>query len=202
MNLYKIGVKGGLGKKVSKIDFANDGVYLIDDIKTIYLWFGKDIPENRKQLSEKKATELNNKRENPATIQLINQGKEFGAFLAIRDLLHQGLTKDAERRSELELQYEDAMELMELVELGFEADLEAEITISAHDISKEEKSYKELCKELAEIQLAIMKANKKPTQAEIKKKAKEIFDSSSTYEELCWLIAELRNLQEKQTFKK
>ncbi len=200
MNLYNIGARGGL-KKVSKIAFANDGVYLIDDMKTIYLWFGKDIPENRRQLSEKKANELNKVRENPAIIQLINQDKEFGAFLAIKDLLHQGLTKDAERRSELELQYEDAMELMELVELGFEADLEAEITISAHDISKEEKSYKELCRELAEIQLSIMKP-KNPTQAEIKKKAKEIFDSSSTYEELCWLIAELRNLQEKETFKK
>lgn len=201
MILYNVGIKGGL-KKATKIDFANNGVYLIDDIKSIYLWFGKDIPEDRRQLSEKKAAELNKLREYPVSIQLINQGKEFGAFLAIKDLLYQGLTKDAERRSELELQYEDAMELMELVDLGFEPDLEAEITISAHEISKEEKSYKELCKELAEVQLTIMKSSKKPIQAEIKKKSKEIFESSSTYEELCWLIAELRNLQEKETFKK
>ena len=33
------------------------------------------------------------------------------------------------------------MELMELGELGFEADLEAEITISAHEISQEKKDY-------------------------------------------------------------
>ena len=134
MILYNVGARGGL-KKVTKIAFANDGVYLIDDIKTIYLWFGEDVPENRRELSEKKIEELNKAKDNPATIQLINQGKEFGAFLAIKELLHQGITKDAKRRSELEIQYEDAMELMELVELGIEPDLETE-TLAVYDLQK------------------------------------------------------------------
>ncbi len=113
------------------------------------------------------------------------------------------LTKSAhqeeseERRSELELEIEDTMEL---IEAGLDPDLEAEITLEAYKVAQEKKSYEELCKILAETQLSLIKIRSKPSEKEIAKKATEIHNSSSTYEELCWLIAELRKLKEQEAF--
>ena len=86
---------------------------------------------------------------------------------------------------------------MDLIESGLDPDFEAEIALAAHSLSQEKRSYEDLCKNLAEIQLIFIKGKKKFTVAEINKKSKEIFKSSSTYEELCWLIAELNLLSKK-----
>ena len=60
------------------------------------------------------------------------------------------------------------------------------------------KSYEELCKILAELQISVTKEKGKPTVKEIKKKQEEIFKSSSTYEEICWLISQMRLIKEKK----
>ncbi|TFG28212.1 MAG: hypothetical protein EU532_05830 [Promethearchaeota archaeon] len=200
MELYNMGVRGGL-KKINKISFGENQVYLIDDYKTLYLWIGKKIPEKTKEFCIKKVNTINEKRDPPASIQVIYQNKEYGAFIAIIDLLKKGLKKDTlvERRPELELQYEDTIEL---VDAGIDPDLEAEITLSAHKISQKKNSYEELCHELAEIQINLIKEKGKATKKEIDIKAKEIYQSSSTYEELCWLIAELTILTQKRSFTK
>jgi len=200
MKLYSMGVRGGL-KKIKKVGFDENQVYLIDDYKTIYLWIGQKIPEKRKDLCINKVNSLNEKRDPPANIQIITQNKEYGSFIAIMDLLKKGLKQEGsvERRPELEIQYEDTMEL---IEVGIDPDLEGEITIAAHDLSKEKKSYEELCRQLAEIKLNLLKPKGKATKKEIEKNAKEIHKSSSTYEELCWLIAELNILAKKKSFKK
>ena len=137
MKLYNMGVRGGL-KKINKVGFAQNQVYLIDDYKTLYLWIGKKIPEKTKELSINKVNNLNEKRDPPANIQIINQNKEYGSFIAIMDLLKKGLTKEAsiERRPELELHYEDTMEILEA---GIDPDLEAEITMTAHEISQQKR---------------------------------------------------------------
>jgi hypothetical protein len=199
MNLYSLGVRGGL-KKINKLAFNEDHVYLIDDFKTLYLWIGQKIPEKRKEWCIKKVNSLNEKRKSASNIQIITQNKEYGSFLAIMDLLKQGLKQEliSERRPELEIQYEDTMEL---IDAGIDPDLEGEITIAAHGISKEKKSYDELCKQLAEIQINLIKPKGKATKKEIEQKAKEIHKSSSTYEELCWLVAELNLLSKKKSFK-
>ena len=197
MKLFSLGVRGGLSK-INKIAFNENQVYLIDDYKTLYLWIGQKIPEKRKDLCIKKVNSLNEKRDAPANIQIITQNKEYGSFIAIMDLLKKGLKQkgSVERRPELKIQYEDTIEL---IEAGIDPDLEGEITIAAHELSKEKKSYEELCRQLAEIQLNLLKPKGKATKKEIEKKAKEIYKSSSTYEELCWLIAELNLLAKKKS---
>lgn len=184
-------------RKISKVDFSNTKVYLIDDFKIIYLWYGSNSSKRKRDFSKKRANSLNNKRKTTAKIQIINQDKEFGAFLAIMDLLKKGLGEDAslEKREELELEIEDTLEL---IESGLEMDLEAELTLAAHKLSNEKVSYEDLSRRLAELQLTLLKVNKEPSEKEINKKTKEILKSSSTYEELCWLVSELEILKEKK----
>lgn len=197
MKLYSVGVRGGL-KKTNKADFRDDEVYLIDDFKTIYLWFGSKITEKRREISINKTNLLNNKKANAANIQILDQNKEYGAFVAIKDTLMKGeLDKqELERRPELEIQFE---ETLELIDAGLTPDLEAEITLAAHKLLKKELSYKNLCRLLAEMQLKLVKGSNKASKSEIEKKTKEIFQSSSTYEEICWLIAELKVIADKHS---
>lgn len=197
MKLYSVGVRGGL-KKISKADFQEDEVYLIDDSKTMYLWFGSNITRKRRDLSLNKAKLINAEKENTANIQIIVQNKEYGAFIAIKDSLKKGEIKkqNLERRPELEIQFE---ETLELIEAGLSPDLEAEITLAAHILSQENKSYKKLCQTLAKMQLDFVKGPNKASKNEIQKKTQEIFKSSSTYEELCWLIAELNAIADKHS---
>jgi len=194
--LYSVYENGAM-RKVSKVDFSNTKVYLIDDFKTIYLWYGSNSSIRKRDFGKKKANSLNNKRKTIAKIQIINQDKEFGAFLAIMDLLKKGLGEDPslEKREELELDIEDTLEL---IESGLEMDLEAEITLAAHKLSNEKVSYEDLSRRLAELQLTILKVNKEPSEKEINKKTKDILKSSSTYEELCWIVSELEILKEKK----
>jgi len=197
MKLYSVGVRGGL-KKINKADFQENEVYLIDDSKTMYLWFGSDITKKRRDLSIDKTKLRNKKNENTANIQIIIQNKEYGAFLAIIDALMKGEIKNQnlERRPELEIQFE---ETLELIEAGISPDLEAEITLAAHKLSKKNISYKNLCQLLAEIQLDLNKGPNKASKNEIQKKTQEIFESSSTYEEICWLIAQLNVIADKNS---
>ncbi|MFX0083358.1 MAG: hypothetical protein ACFE94_16550 [Candidatus Hodarchaeota archaeon] len=196
MIIYSV-FENGVLRKISKVDFSNTKVYLIDDFKTIYLWYGSKSSKRKREFGKKKANSLNNKRKAPAKIQIINQDKEFGAFLAIMDLLKKGSGEQEsfEKREELELEIENTLEL---IDAGLEMDLEAEITLAAHKLSNKKVSYEDLSRRLAELQLTLLKANKKPSEAEINKKTKEILKSSSTYEELCWLVSELEILIEKK----
>ncbi len=200
MQLYSVNENGAL-RKIIKVDFAENKVYLIDDLKTIYLWVGLKATKKKKNFGIKKANILNDKRKNNAKIQIINQNKEFGAFLAMMDILRKGIKQNIpiKKRPELSIEIEDTMEL---IDAGLDPDLEAEITVAAHNISQEKKTYDELCREIAETQLIILKGKVKVSEVEIKKKTKEIYKSSSTYEEICCLLAELKILVEKKSFHK
>lgn len=200
MQLYSVSENGAL-RKITRVNFAEDKVYLIDDLKTIYLWVGLKATKKKKNFGIKKANILNDKRKNNAKIQIISQNKEFGAFLAMMDILRKGIKQNIpfKKRPELSIEIEDTMEL---IDAGLDPDLEAEITVAAHNISQEKKTYDELCREIAETQLIILKGKVKVSEVEIKKKTKEIYKSSSTYEEICWLLAELKILVEKNSFYK
>ncbi|MHA1148032.1 MAG: hypothetical protein ACTSR8_07275 [Promethearchaeota archaeon] len=193
MQVYSVSENGAL-RKVKKMTMVQDRVYLVDDIKIIYLWFGLKASNKKMDASITKAKKLTANKEGEVDIQMIKQNEEYGSFLAIMDILKHGITENAEisRRPELEIEIEDTLEL---IDAGLEPDFEAEITVNAHKLAKEKKSYEELCKMLAEIQFKMMKVN--PSAAKLRKKAQEIFKSSSTYEELCWLISELTILNEK-----
>ena len=197
MKLYSVGVRGGL-KKINKADFQEDEVFLIDDSKTMYLWFGSNITKKRRDLSIDKTKLRNEKNENTANIKIITQNKEYGAFIPIKEALKKGEIKkqNLTRRPELEIQFE---ETLELIEAGITPDLEGEITLAAHKLSKQNISYKNLCHLLAEIQLDLNKGPNKALKNEIQRKTQEIFESSSTYEEICWLIAQLKVIADKST---
>jgi hypothetical protein len=192
--LYSISETGTM-RKANNLELVQNRVYLVDDIKTIYIWYGIKASSKKKDSGIKKAKAINSKRKKPADIQIINQNEEYGSFLAIIDLLKEGKFP-TERRKELKIKYEDTIEL---IEAGLDPDLEGEITVAAHDLAEEKKTYEELCKELAKIQLTLMKEKGKPNQKEINEKAEEIHKSSSTYNEICWLIAEMRTLVKRQT---
>ncbi len=199
MDIYNVGVRGGL-KKTNKPVFDEENVVMIYDYPTIYIWFGKNIPEKRKNISIVKAKLLSKNKESIANLQIINQDKEYGAFLDIFDLLrHENVSSiEKMRRPELHIEYDATLEFLEA---GLDPDLEAEITIASHSISGQNKSYDELCRILAKLQLSLIKDNSKITKQEIELKTKEIFASSSTYDELCWLIAQLTMLKEKNELK-
>jgi predicted DNA-binding antitoxin AbrB/MazE fold protein len=196
MKLYTI-YENGVLKKIEKVNFDKKKVFLIDDFKIYYLWFGSDASEKKKEFGKKRANDLNKKRKSPAIVQIIHQNKEYGPFLAIMDILKEGLkSKDSrEEREELVFELE---ETLELIDAGLELDLEAEITLKAHNLSQEGISYEDLSKRLAESQLILLTGKSKPPEAEIKKKTQEILKSSSTFEELCWLVSELEILIEKK----
>ncbi len=194
MMLYTISETGTM-RKASKMQLVQSNVYLVDDIKIIYIWFGLKAPTKKKDSAIKKAKAINIKRKKSAEIQIMNQSEEFGSFLAIIELLKEGKFP-TERRIELKIKYDDTVEL---IEAGLEPDLEGEITVLAHDIAEEKKPYTELCKDLAELQLSILKEKGNPTQKEIQKKTDEIYQSSSTYNEICWLIAEMKTLIKRQS---
>ncbi|GAH48512.1 unnamed protein product, partial [marine sediment metagenome] len=147
MQLYSVSENGAL-RKITRVNFAEDKVYLIDDLKTIYLWVGLKATKKKKNFGIKKANILNDKRKNNAKIQIINQNKEFGAFLAMMDILRKGIKQNIpiKKRPELSIEIEDTMEL---IDAGLDPDLEAEITVAAHNISQEKKTYDELCREIA-----------------------------------------------------
>ena len=194
MQLYTV-YENGVLRKVDKLNFNENRAFLIDDINTIYLWFGSKTSKKKREFALNKSNILNAKRKGIAKIQTIFQDKEYGAFLAIKDILKKGLKPDAsvDKRPELEIEFEDTIEL---IEAGIDPDFEAEITIAAHNLSQEKNSYKDLCRKLAELQINFLKGKGKISEKEIQKKIDEIYKSSSTYDELCWLIAELSKLLE------
>ncbi|MHA2122560.1 MAG: hypothetical protein ACW990_15265 [Promethearchaeota archaeon] len=192
--------ENGALRKVTKIDFKDTKVYLIDDLKTIYLWFGLTSSKRKREFGKKRANDLIKKKKSNAIIQVHNQDKEHGAFLAILELLKHGLNekKPIVIRNELALEIEDTLELLDT---GLEMDLEAEISLATHKLSQEKIPYDDLSKRLAKLQIVLINGNENPSLQEIEKKAEEINKSSSTYDELCWLVSELEILIEKKQLK-
>jgi len=199
MKLYSV-YENGVLKKINRVDFNDKKVYLIDDFKIYYLWFGSNSSEKKKEFGKKRAKDLNNKRKSPAKIQIINQNQEFGTFMVIMDILKGSLKNEDSnaKRDELVFELEDTLEL---IDAGLELDLEAEITLNAHNISQGGISYEDLAKRLARLQLVLLKGKDKLLDGEIKKKTEEIIKSTSTFEELAWLVSELEILIKKKQLK-
>jgi hypothetical protein len=196
VQLFNVYENGAL-RKVNKVDFADHKVFLIDDEKTIYLWFGKKSSQIKRKLSEQRAQKIINTRTKKTNLEILHQGNEYGSFLTMIVPLKKGFSDSArmEKRKELKIKVDDTLEL---IEAGITPDFEGEITLDAHKLSEEKKSYEELCRILAKLQLEFINMGKKIKAADIEKKTIEIYQSSSTYNELCWLIAELRLIKQKK----
>ena len=61
MQIYSVSDKGTL-TKVKKANFADNRVFIIDDFKTLYVWFGLKVPESKKALTTRKVNKINDKR--------------------------------------------------------------------------------------------------------------------------------------------
>lgn len=194
MQLYLVTESGSL-RKISKVDFNENKVFLIDSFNVLYLWFGLKASKKKKDLSIERTEKLKDQRKKSTEIKILNQNQEHGSFLAIMDILKKGLkTVDSmEKRPELKIRFN---ETQELIEAGIDPDFEAEITIASHNLSQENHSYEDLCRKLAELQMSFLKGKEKVSEDELKKKTEDIYKSSSTYDELCWLIVELSKLLE------
>ncbi|MFW9988360.1 MAG: hypothetical protein ACFFC3_06875 [Candidatus Odinarchaeota archaeon] len=195
MQLYLVTESGAL-RKINKVDFNETKVFLIDDIKTLYLWFGLKASKKKRKLSIERIEKLKVQRKKSPELIILNQNEEYGSFLAIIDILKKGLKtgETVKKRPELKIRFKDTQEL---IEAGIDPDFEGEITIAAHNLAQENHKYEDLCEKLAEIQMKFIKEN--ASEKEIKKKTEEIYKSSSTYEELCWLITELSKLLDKKS---
>lgn len=107
MKLFEISDKGDLNQ-ISKLDFKEDNVYLIDDLEknTVYIWVGIDVLEYKKEITAAWARKLDLDREGSCKILVMKQNREYGSFLAMMDDLRKGLIPGdtIERRPELVLE--------------------------------------------------------------------------------------------------
>jgi hypothetical protein len=106
MNLYSIDDKANL-LELSKLEFENHHVYLIDDLdkKTLYIWVGIEVPQYKKDLTAAWARRFDSDRGGACKILIMMQKREYGSFLSMMDQLKKGLIpgKSTERRPELVL---------------------------------------------------------------------------------------------------
>jgi hypothetical protein len=198
MEFYSVSENGAL-RKAKKILFSAEKIYIIDGEKLVYLWIGNKASVRKRNFGIDKAKNLSSK-PNKKKLEILEQGKEYGSFLLLmKELkLTNGMGFNLDERPELEIQYEDTMELLNL---GFDPDLEAEITLKVQEIKKENLPYEQLCQRLVLMREKVVKSKPKLTKKEIENKKKEIINSTSTYDEVCWLIAQLMILLEKGDLK-
>ena len=104
MNLYSLDEKGNL-IDVSKLDFDEQDVYLIDDIEknTLYVWVGLKVPQYKKDLTAAWARRFDKDRGGACKILIMMQKREYGSFLSMMDQLRKGLIpgESTGRRPEL-----------------------------------------------------------------------------------------------------
>jgi hypothetical protein len=219
MQLFIIEDNGDL-TEVNKLDFVDDAIYLVDDIKNLYIWVGNEASQKKKIKTAELARRMEGELDEYSKILIMKQKREYGSFLAMMDNLRKGKLPGVSvaRRPELilqnplesnisgeeesfddlqkpiifkEIERESKKEITESVEPEEEIGLETQIREAAYYLSLDNYSYDDLCWMLAE---KILKTHRMPSIEDIKKKAEEVFRSSCTYDELCWLNAEIELL--------
>ena len=223
MQLFNIEENGDL-TEVSKLDFVDEAIYLVDDVKTIYIWVGNESSQKKKIKTADIARRLEGELDEYSKILIMKQKREYGSFLAMMDNLRKGILPGVsiERRPELvlekplestfskeedisqdlqepiifkETEQELEIEISKSEETEEEFGLESQIREAAYYLSLDNYSYDDLCWMLAE---KILKTHRMPSIEDIKIKAEEVFRSSCTYDELCWLNAEIELLLNKE----
>ena len=219
MQLFIIEENGDL-IEVTKLDFIDEAIYLVDDDETIYIWVGNEASQNKKIITADIARRLESELDEYSKILIMKQKREYGSFLAMMNNLKKGKLPgvSVERRPELvlekpletviskeenisqnlqkpiifkESEQELEIEISESEETEEVFGLESQIREAAYYLSLDCYTYDELCWMLAE---KILKTYRMPSIEDTKKKAEEVFRSSCTYDELCWLNAEIELL--------
>jgi len=104
MKLLTINEKGDL-IELNKLEFDNQSVYLIDDIKknTVFIWVGLDVLQYKKDITAAWARKFDKDRGGACKILIMKQDREYGSFLSMMDELKKGLIpgETIDRRPEL-----------------------------------------------------------------------------------------------------
>jgi len=104
MKLFSINELGDL-IELNKLEFDNQNVYLIDDLKknTVFIWVGLDVPQYKKDITAAWARKFDKDRGGTCKILIMKQDREYGSFLSMMDELKKGLIpgETIERRPEL-----------------------------------------------------------------------------------------------------
>jgi len=203
LNLYSLDEKGNL-IDLSKLDFDDHHVYLIDDIEknTLYIWVGLKVPQYKKDLTAAWARRFDKDRGGACKILIMIQKREYGSFLSMMDQLKKGLIpgKSTGRRPELvllapkevvsppsetktpEIKKEDA-------ETGVFAWLTQLKKHRANAIDREENEAE--AKESIEKDVLSIDDEEIGLESQIKEAAYYLSLKKYSYNDLCWLLAEI-----------
>jgi len=103
MKFYNISDKGEL-IQINKLEFKESDVYLVEDEekKIDYIWVGHSVSEMKKKIIGDVARKIEKEQTGQARIQIMNQNREYGSFLAMMTDLQKGLRPgiSVERRPE------------------------------------------------------------------------------------------------------
>lgn len=109
MKLYSVNQKGELAP-LNKLEFNDDDSYLIDEENTIYIWIGKKVSVNHKDVAVRAARNLNREEKNKnAKLILLDQGNEYGSFKFLMNILKEGVPSEElmESRGQFQLKSPD-----------------------------------------------------------------------------------------------
>ncbi|MFX0070653.1 MAG: hypothetical protein ACFFAO_06140 [Candidatus Hermodarchaeota archaeon] len=229
MFLYAISNEGDL-IKVNKIDFQENEAYIVFDKYTIYVWLGLNVSQKKRMNAISLARKLNAEKEEAAKLLLMDQNREYGAFLAMMEQLRQGLDSNGTIEQRPELVLDIPIMNDESIQENQENEIELRIQKWLEQLKKHRKtepdkiliSNKEEEDLESQIEVAafylslksfsysdlcwilaekeLLIQSKNTDKVDIRKLAEKIFHSSTTYDELCWLIAELDILVEMNYF--
>ncbi len=227
MQLFIIEENGDL-TEVTKLDFIDEAIYLVDDDETFYIWVGNEASQKKKIITADIARRMESDLDEYSKILIMKQKREYGSFLAMMDNLKKGILPGVsiERRPELVLKKPSES-------IGFkegnldtnishdlqkpiifkESEQETEMEISESEETEEGFGLESQIREAAfylsldnysyddlcwMLAEKILKTYRMPSIEDTKKKAEEVFRSSCTYDELCWLNAEIELLLNKE----
>lgn len=200
MKLFSINEKGDLFE-LNKLEFNNQNVYLIDDIKkkTVFIWVGLDVLQYKKEITAAWARKFDKDRGGSCKILIMKQNREYGSFLSMMDQLKKGLIpgKSTERRPELVLRSpieesastidEEKEEIKEeITELGTVAWLKQ---LKKHRKSVTEKITEETAPSIKEQEELIIDETT-DLESQIREAAYYLSLKKYSYNDLCWLLAE------------
>ncbi|MGQ4873725.1 MAG: hypothetical protein ACP6IY_06570 [Promethearchaeia archaeon] len=104
MKLYQVNEKGELNEK-DKLPFLDQDAYIVDDDNTIYIWIGRAVSVNHKDMVVRKARAMNKERGHKAKLILLDQGQEYGTFRFLMEILKEGVppSEKIEERGQFKL---------------------------------------------------------------------------------------------------
>ena len=192
MKLYRISDKGEL-ENIQSVEFNSNEVYLIDDDDklSIYVWVGLNVPQYMKDITAAYARRFEKERDKSTKIHIMKENREFGSFLAMKDLLKKGKIpgETVDRRPELILQKSTHREpLQSYVPLKTESKISEKRIIAWFNQLKALRTPIAIESVKKEKQEEVLEEIDFETQ--IREAAYYLSLEKYSYNDLCWLLGE------------